>query len=107
MYMDENLNALKAEDSRTILSLKDMATLITIYDAIKKLNITLTGDIEIHTRNKGVLGTLGSIFDIIDNGVCQEIKSMKEEEASEKVNYILDNINETPENRARQLLGID
>lgn len=32
---------------------------------------------------------------------------MKEEEASEKVNYILDNINETPENRARQLLGID
>lgn len=70
MYMDENLNALKAEDSRTILSLKDMATLITIYDAIKKLNITLTGDIEIHTRNKGVLGTLGSIFDIIDNGVC-------------------------------------
>ena len=77
MYMDENLNALKAEDSRTILSLKDMATLITIYDAIKKLNITLTGDIEIHTRNKGVLGTLGSIFDIIDNGVCQEIKDRK------------------------------
>lgn len=104
--MDENLDALKAEGSETILSLKDMTTLITIYDAIKRLNITLTGDIEVHIRNKGVLGTLESIFDIIDSGICQEIKSMEEEKSSEKVNYILDNINETPENRARQLLGI-
>ncbi|RKI42438.1 hypothetical protein D7V86_05950 [bacterium D16-51] len=104
--MDENLNALKIKGSETILSLKDMATLIKIYDAIKKLNITLTGNVEIYTKNEGVLGTLGSVFDIIDNGICQEIKSMKEEDSINKVNYILDNISETPENRARQLLGI-
>lgn len=105
MQMDRNLNTLETENLKTILSLKDMATLIAVYDAVKKLNATLTGGI-IHTKNEGVLGVLESVCDIIENGVCQEIKSWGKEEFTTKVNYILDNASETPENRARQLLGI-
>ncbi|RKI41920.1 hypothetical protein D7V86_08170 [bacterium D16-51] len=104
--MDGKLNILETEGSKTILSLEDMAALVAMYDAIKRLNITLTGGIEIHAKKNGVLGVLESIYGIIDNGVCQEIRSLEEEEFSNTVNYILDNDDETPINRAKQLLGI-
>lgn len=98
---------LKTDTRKTILSLDDLTRLITIYDNVKKLNILLMGKFEIDRRKKGVLGTLDSIFDVINNGVCREIQMLGEEESFEKIICILDNSNSSPKERAKQLLGVE
>lgn len=95
-----------SDRSKTIFSLEDMSSLISIYDAIKKLNIIMLGRLEVHQKEEGVLGTLNCIFDVIDNGKCAEIELLGEEESFERVMRILDKEMSTPDERARQLLGI-
>lgn len=95
-----------ADREKTIFSLEDMTSLVSIYDAIKKLNIIMLGELEVHRKGEGVLGELDYVFDVIDNGICAEIELLGEEKSFEKVTYILDNNMVTPRERARKLLGM-
>lgn len=97
----------EADGQTTILSLKDMETLIRIYDAVEKLHYTLFGCIEVHRKEDGILGVLDSVTDVIDHGVCAEIGLLGEDETYERIVCILDHDAMTPEERARRLLGKD
>lgn len=93
------------EETRSIISVKDMTTLVMIYDAVKELNTVLYGGLEIHRKCDGIMGILESISDVIDSGLCEEIKLLGDEKSAEKMAYILD-ADTTPEEKAKQLLGI-
>lgn len=94
-------------EKETFLSLKDMSNLISIYDAVKKLKITLLGTLDIYPENDSIMGLLNYVFDIINNGICAEIKLLGKDRAIELVTNILDRNSNTPKERAKQLLGID
>lgn len=47
-----------ADRGKTFLSFEDMVTLVMIYEAVKKLNITMLGELTLHSEGEGVLGTL-------------------------------------------------
>ena len=47
-----------ADRRKTFLSFEDMVTLVMIYEAVKKLNITMLGELTLHSEGEGVLGTL-------------------------------------------------
>ena len=91
-------------DNQTILSLEDMAALIRIYDAARELKKVLYGEAEIRREEDGVLCTFGSIYDLIENGICMELKLLGEDEVAERVTGILDG-DMSPEERAKKLLG--
>lgn len=83
----------KADGKSTILSVKDMAYLIAAYDAIK----------ELHYNDKGILGALQCILDVIDNGMSTRRKLL-EEEKTEMTERILNDDSRTPVERAITLL---
>lgn len=93
----------KADGKSTILSVKDMAYLITAHDAIRKLNRTLFGRKELHYKDKGVLGALECILDVINNGMSTR-RRLLEEEKTEMTRKILNDDSRTPEERATRLL---
>lgn len=88
---------------KSVLSVRDMTHLIYMYDAIKKLNTVLLGAWEIDGRSDGVMGTLDRVLDIIEDGVCSEIKLFGEDESFEYLYKILDDQEITPEERAKRL----
>lgn len=83
----------KADGKSTILSVKDMAYLVAAYDAIK----------ELHYKDKGILGALQCILDVIDNGMSTRLKLL-EEEKTEMTGRILNDDSRTPVERATTLL---
>ena len=83
----------KADGKSTILSVKDMAYLVAAYDAIK----------ELHYKDKGILGALQCILDLIDNGMSTRRKLL-EEEKTEMTGRILNDDSRTPVERATTLL---
>lgn len=83
----------KADWKSTILSVKDMAYLVAAYDAIK----------ELHYKDKGILGALQCILDVIDNGMSTRRKLL-EEEKTEMTGRILNDDSRTPVERATTLL---
>ena len=83
----------KADGKSTILSVKDMAYLVAAYDAIK----------ELHYKDKGILGALQCILDVIDNGMSTRRKLL-EEEKTEMTGRILNDDSRTPVERATTLL---
>ena len=83
----------KADGKSTILSVKDMAYLVAAYDAIK----------ELHYKDKGILGALQCILDVIDNGMSTRRKLL-EEEKTEMTGRILNDASRTPVERATTLL---
>ena len=83
----------KADGKSTILSVKDMAYLVAAYDAIK----------ELHYIDKGILGALQCILDVIDNGMSTRRKLL-EEEKTEMTGRILNDDSRTPVERATTLL---
>lgn len=83
----------KADGKSTILSVKDMAYLVEAYDAIK----------ELHYKDKGILGALQCILDVIDNGMSTRRKLL-EEEKTEMTGRILNDDSRTPVERATTLL---
>ena len=82
-----------ADGKSTILSVKDMAYLVAAYDAIK----------ELHYKDKGILGALQCILDVIDNGMSTRRKLL-EEEKTEMTGRILNDDSRTPVERATTLL---
>ena len=96
---------IRAEGS--VLDVQDMAHLVSIYDAIKKLNKLLLGEWEIHGRDGGVLEGLDQVCDVIEHGVCAEIRLRGEDEMYECRADILDNTEKAPEEWAKLLAGQD
>lgn len=87
----------------SVLSSKDMTHLIYVYDAVKKLNMFLFGEWEVHSRDGGILGVLDRVCDVIEDGACSEIRLRGEDEAFECLTDILDNQEIVPEERAKML----
>lgn len=99
--MDKN-----PSNKRTVLSLEDMCNLISIYVAVKELKITLFGSLDILPAKNSIIGSLDHIFDIINNGICLEIKLLGEDRSTELITNILDSNSISSKEKARQLLGI-
>lgn len=95
--------AIRMEGS--VLDVKDMTHLVYVYDSIKKLNKLLLGEWEIHGRDDGVLGELDRVCDVIEDGVCAEIRLRGADEMYEFLTDILDDAGKAPEERARMLTG--
>ena len=91
----------------SVLDGKDMAHLVSIYDAVKKLNKLLLGEWEIHGRDGGVLEELDRVCDVIEHGVCAELRLRGEDEMYERLADILDDAEKAPEERAKLLAGLD
>lgn len=92
---------------KTVLSYKDMVILVKIYDAVKKLNITLLGGLTFHSADEGVLGTLEMIYTIMEHGICEELKLSGSDEVAEQIINILDDDASTTSEKAKKLLGVD
>ena len=93
--------------SGSVLSYQDMVHLIYIYDAIKKLNKLLLGEWEVKRQDGGVLEELDRICDVIGHGVCAEIRLCGKDKLYECLEEILDDSENTPEERAKLLTGLD
>ena len=91
----------------SVLDDKDMAHLVFMYDAVKKLNKLLLGEWEIHGRDGGVLEELDRVCDVIEHGICAEIRLRGEDDMYECLADILDDAGRTPEERAKLLTGKD
>lgn len=91
----------------SVLDVKNMTHLVYVYDAIKKLNKLLLGEWEIHGRDGGVLEELDRVCDVIEHGVCAEIRLRGEDEMYERLAGILDDAEKAPEERAKLLAGQD
>lgn len=75
---------------------QDMTELIYIHDAYKALNIALFGAEMALRFNEGYIGTLGRIYQVIDNNVSENMKSVSTQ--------ILADTSIKPEMRAKMLL---
>lgn len=95
----------KAAGKRSMFSLEDMTDMVRMYDAVKQLNITLFGHNEYHEKEDGVLGALDRIYFIIHNGIGCMLEFLGDDESDESITYILDEVDDTPERRAKMLLG--
>ena len=93
-----------ADGKKTILSLEDMVHIMHIYDAVKKLNLIMLGEDGVYDKEEGILGTLGRICDLVYNGASCKLWLLGEDEADERISYILDKPGCTPEERAAMLL---
>lgn len=87
----------------SVLDVKDMTHLVSVYDAIKKLNKLLLGEWEIYGRDGGTLQELDRVCDVIEHGVCAEIRLRGEDEMYECLADILDDSEAPPEERAKKL----
>lgn len=92
---------IRAEGS--VLSVKDMTHLVYVYDALKKLNELLLGAWEIHDEEGGILEEMDRVCNVIEGGVCAEIRLWGEDEMHEYLEDILDNPKMSPEERAEKL----
>lgn len=91
----------------SVLDARNMTHLVYVYDAIKKLNKLLLGEWDIHGRDGGVLEELDRVCDVIEGGICAEIRLRGEDEMYECLADILDDVGKAPEERARMLTGQD
>ncbi len=96
----------KADGDKTILSMEDMVHIIYIYDAVKKLNCIMLGEEGAYDKEESILGTLWRICDLAYNGASCKFGLLGEDEADERISYILDKPGCTPEARAAMLLCI-
>ncbi len=87
----------------SVLDVKDMAHLVYLYDAVKKLNMFLLGEWDNYDRDSGVLKELDRVCRVIEDGVCAEIRLRSEDESYECLTGILDNSAIAPEERAKML----
>ena len=91
----------------SVLDVKDMTHLVYLYDSIRKLNKILLGEWEIHGRNGGLLRELDRVCDVIEHGICAEIRFRGDDGMYECLADILDDAGKAPEERAKLLTGQD
>lgn len=97
----------RVSGTRKVLYVKNMTHLVHVYDAIKKLNKLLLGEWEIYGRDGGVLEELDRVCDVIEHGICAEIRLRGEDEMYEYLADVLDDAEKAPEERAKLLTGQD
>ena len=97
----------KLEGKKTILSLDDMVILIRTYTAIQALFTVMMGQEDMDEITKGVFGVLNKIYSVIENGVCQKIKLLGEDEEARRIHSILGEMLTPTEDKARKLLGLE
>ncbi len=84
-----------------MISVKDMADLVYVYDAYITINKALFGDAMLLGFHEGNFGTISRIFNVIERNVADELKKDDYRVTWE----ILDDFSLKPEERARRLLG--
>lgn len=89
----------------SVLDVQDMTHLVYMYDSIRKLNKILLGEWEIHGRDGGVLRELDRVCDVIEHGICAEIRLRGDDGMYECLADILDDARKAPEERAKLLAG--
>lgn len=85
-----------------MMSIEDMTELIYIQDAYDELCCALFGEKVAMGFHEGNLGALSRVFQLIYRNTIEELKR----EDCEDVWKIASDISLTPEERAKQLLGI-
>ena len=88
-----------------VLDIQDITHLVYMYDSIRKLNKILLGEWEIHGRDGGVLRELDRVCDVIEHGICAEIRLCGDDGMYECLADILDDAGKAPEERAKLLAG--
>ncbi len=84
-----------------MISVKDMADLVYVYDAYITINKALFGDAVLLGFHEGNFGTISRIFNVIERNVADVLKKDDYKATWE----ILDNTSMSPEDRAKKLLG--
>ena len=95
----------KPDGRKSVLSLEDMTAMLSVYDAVQDMKTTMLGSRKEYWGKGGVLSVFESVYDIIENAVCAEIRLMGEDECTDRVTKILDK-EVSAEERARELLGL-
>lgn len=91
----------------SVLDVQDMTHLVYMYDSIRKLNKLLLGEWEIYGRDGGVLRELDRVCDVIEHGICAEIRLRENDEMYGRLVNILDDEEKASEERAKLLTGQD
>lgn len=94
----------EVDGRKSILSVEDMTTMVSAYDAVQNLKVTMLGSRKEYWEKGGVLATFETVYDIIEHAACSAIRLMGEDECNEGVTEILDK-EVTAEERAKLLLG--
>lgn len=84
-----------------MISVKDMADLVYVYDAYITINKALFGDAMLLGFHEGNFGTISRIFNVMERNVADELKKDDYKATWE----ILDDTSIPPEDRAKRLLG--
>lgn len=90
---------------KSVLTLEDMADLISVYDSIRQLKKVLLGRMDEHWEDDGAFSVFERVFDVIDNAASAKIKLLGEDESCEQISSVLSNDSMTATERAKQLLG--
>lgn len=96
----------KLEGSKSVLSLEDMTTLVSVYDSFRQLKKVILGRMDEHWEDAGVFKVFEHIYDVIDNAASAEIKLLGEDEACIRISSILSNDKMSAEERAKKLLRL-
>ena len=84
-----------------MISVKDMADLVYVYDAYITINKALFGDAMLLGFHEGNFGTISRIFNVIERNVADGLKKDDYKATWE----IPDDTSIPPEERAKKLLG--
>lgn len=84
-----------------MISVKDMADLVYVYDAYIAINKALFGDAVLLGFYEGNFGAISRIFNVIERNVADGLKKDDYKATWE----ILDDTSISPEDRAKRLLG--
>ncbi len=91
---------------KSFLSYEDMTKLISVYDAVRKLKEVLLGSVDERWEETGAFSVFEQIFDVIDSATSAKIKFLGDE-MTENIISILNDEKMRPEERAKQLLGME
>ena len=96
----------KFDERKSFLTFEDMTRLISVYDAVRKLKKVLLGSVDEHWEEAGALRVFEQIFDVINSATSAKIKFLGDE-MIDKIISILNDETMRPEERAKQLLGME
>lgn len=91
---------------KSFLTFEDMTRLISVYDAIRQLKQVLLGSMDEHWEEAGAFRVFEQVFEIINNATSSKIKFLGDE-MIDKIISILNDETMRPEERAKQLLGME
>ena len=83
-----------------------MTRLISVYDAVRELKKVLLGSVDEHWEEAGAFRVFEQIFDVINSATSAKIKFLGDE-MIDKIISILNDETMRPEERAKQLLGME